>query len=79
MKYNERYDLVMFREGILIYDTERDTYVNPLTPLEYAWFAAREIVNYEDNLAEADWYRSQQDGYFSGEQAEQQARNQRLK
>lgn len=79
MKYNERYDLVMFRDGIWIYDTERDTYVNPMRPLECAELAAKEIVNYEDNLIEAAWYRSTQDGYFKGEQAEQQARNQRLK
>lgn len=79
MKYNERYDIVMFREGILIYDTERDTYLNPLTPLEYASFSAKEIENYEYNLAEVAYERSTQDGYYKGEQAEQQARNQKLK
>jgi hypothetical protein len=79
MKYNERYDLVMFRDGILIYDTHLDQPVNPLTPLEYASFAAKEIEVYEDNLVEAALYRSTQDGYVKGEFQEQQAKNQKLK
>ena len=79
MKYNERYDLVMFRDGILIYDTEKDQFVNPLTPIEYASFAAKEIEVYEENIAEAAWYRSTQDGYVKGELQEQQAKNQKLK
>lgn len=61
MKYNERYDLVMFRDGIWIYDTERDTYANPDKPIEFVTEAKNLIESYEDNLAEAAFERSQRD------------------
>ena len=80
MKYNDRYDLEETKEGfILIWDTQEDRYLNEGNPLSRVLDVPNEIKCWEENLDEAAWYRSQQDGYTKGEFQEQQARNQRLK
>jgi hypothetical protein len=79
MKYNERYDLILSEEGILIYDTDMDEYVNPTRPLKYVCHVASELQSYEDNQAEAAWYRSIQDTESQSERSERHHNYQRLK
>jgi len=54
-------------------------YINEDRPFDTKGQAERWIPDYEDEMAESAWYRSQQDGYTKGEFQDQQAKNQRLK
>lgn len=74
-----RYVFEETKEGLIeIYDRENDKYVTE-KPVDSILEAFKAVENYEDNEAEAAWYRSTQDGTSEAERSEQQYRNQQLK